>query len=203
MTEKTEKWPAFVKVTKEDILMVLEDVRDALDNRDSKGLVDASNRITHTLSIHGEPRAVYVSIVAYALGKLVEKEYLKEAYKQDWDEFLEGMERNLEAAIELLEHDNIKGFDGALRAMIKLISEFDASFSSYAKEVLDFSRIQKGAKVYEHGLSLSSVAQLLGVSKWELMPKVGETTGHEHRALQTKTARQRYEELKKVLRKRD
>jgi hypothetical protein len=195
------KWPKFVKETKEDILAVLRDVQTTLNARNSTGLIDASNRLLHSLGIYEEPRALYVSIIGYALGKIVEKEYIKEEHRQEFEDFAEGTESNLSAAIRFLEEDNIKKFDATIAAIISLISEFDTYFSRYVKDVLEFARLQKGAKVYEHGLSLSSVAKMLGISQWELMPKVGETAVHEHKALQKKSARERYEEVKKVMKK--
>lgn len=198
-----EAEPKFVKETKKDILDVLRNVKVALDKRNAQELLEWSNHLVHTLSIHNEPRAGYVSIIAYALGKLVEKESTMKEHAKEWEDFLEGMESNIGASISFLEKDNIKSFDSAIKNMMKLISEFDASFSKYVQEVLEFSRVQKGAKVYEHGLSLASVAKIIGVSQWELMKKVGETTTHEHEGLVTKSPKERYEEVKKIMKKRD
>ena len=197
------EWPKFVKETKEDILAVLKDIKRALSDRNSKDLVDCSNHVIHTASIHNESRAIYVSIIAYALGKLVEKEETLSAHEQEWEEFLEGIGANIDAAIKFLDKDEISKFDDALKNIMKLISEFDASFSKYVQEVLQFSKIQKGAKVYEHGLSLASVAKMIGVSQWELMEKVGETTVHEQKVLTAKSPSERYEQVKRIMKKRD
>ena len=196
-----ESLPKFIKETKSDILDVLRNVKGALHDRDGKELMDWSNHLIHTVSLSNEPRAVYVSIIAYALGKLVEKEGAMSEHKEEWEEFLEGISANIDASIKFLDKDEIGKFDDAIKSIMKLISEFDASFSRYVQEVLEFSRIQKGAKVYEHGLSIASVAKMVGVSQWELMQKVGETTVHEHKGLITKSPKERYEEVKRIMKK--
>ena len=89
--------------------------------------------------------------------------------------------------------------------MMKKISDFDKSFSHYVTHVLEFSKIQKGAKIYEHGISLASVAEMLGISKWDLMRKVGELKEKPRDVRRlgiTKTPKQRLEELRKIGKKK-
>jgi len=202
MAKAKEDEPAFIKETKGDILSVLRNVKDALHDRNSQELLEWSNHIIHVVSLHNEPRAVYVSIISYALGKLVEKGSAMKEHAEEWEEFLEGISSNIDAAIKFLDKDDINKFDDAIKAIMKLISELDASFSRYVQEVLEFSKVEKGAKVYEHGLSMASVAKMIGVSQWALMEKVGETTVHEQKGLITKSPKERYEETKKIMKKR-
>ena len=93
---------------------------------------------------------------------------------------------------------NFDKFTGAIKSMLKEISDFDSSFGRYAEDILEFSKIQKGAKVYEHGLSLSSVAEMIGVSKWDLMKKIGEIK--ESGEVETpKTVKERFKRLKEMV----
>lgn len=200
---KAGEVPTFVKETKKDILDVLRNTKEALDRRNSQELIETSNHLVHSVSIHNDPRAVYVSIIAYALGKIVEKSEALGGYRKELEEFLEGNEQNIEAAIKFLEKDELKSFDNAIKNILALISEFDNSFSKYVQDVLEFAKIQKGAKVYEHGLSVASVAKLVGISQWEMMEKIGETKAYDHGVLKTKSTRERYEQTKKALKKRD
>jgi hypothetical protein len=41
------------------------------------------------------------------------------------------------------------------------------------------SKISKGSRLYEHGISIGRTAKLLGVSKWDLMQYAGKTGIHE------------------------
>jgi len=200
---KAGEVPLFVKETKGDILNVLRDTKEALDRRNSQELIETSNHLVHSVSIHNDPRAVYVSIIAYALGKIVEKSEALGGYHKELDEFLEGNEQNIEASIKFLEKNEFKSFDNAIKNILALISEFDNSFSKYVQDVLQFAKIQKGTKIYEHGLSVASVAKLVGISQWELMEKVGEMKVPEHKGSITMSTKERYEQTKKVLKKRD
>ena len=77
---------------------------------------------------------------------------------------------------------------------------FDKSFSKYVERVLDFSKIQKGIKLHQHGLSLNTVAKLVGVSEWDLMKKVGETKERNTAELTSQKIKDRYNLARKILR---
>ena len=44
---------------------------------------------------------------------------------------------------------------------------------------MEFARVKKGSRMYEHGISLGQAAAAAGITKWELMPIAGETKTHE------------------------
>jgi hypothetical protein len=187
-----------------DIIEVLEHVKDALERMDIDALSEWSNHIVHSIAIYREKRAVYVAIIAYSLSKLVEKKREHLAQTDKWSNFIANLLKEMVLAVETLESRNIVKFDALIAQMMKQISEFDVSFSRYAEEVLEFSKVQKGARIYEHGISLSSIAEMLGISKWELMRKVGELKEKpedEHFFGITKSSKQRLEELKQLSKK--
>ena len=188
--------------TKKDILEEIKNVKMALDNRDINALLGWSDRTIHCATIYQDQRAIYVAILTYSLAKLIEKQKIQERYEEEWEDFMRGISENIEATTKFLESGDIRRFEESLRSMLKTIMEFDKSFSEYVQHVLDFAKIQKGEKLYAHGLSLSSVAQLLGISKWELMPKVGETTTHDHELFVTKTVKERLEEAKSLFKRK-
>jgi len=45
----------------------------------------------------------------------------------------------------------------------------------YLTEALEHAKIKKGERIYEHGFSVGTAADLLGITKWELMGYLGET----------------------------
>jgi hypothetical protein len=184
---------------KHDMIDMLYHVKDALERLDSADLSDWSNHLIHAAAIYRDKRAVFLAIIAYSLAKSVEK---KDSAKDAWDSFQENMLKDIVAAVEALEKEDIKTFDLMVKSMLKRIADFDKSFSNYVEYVLEFSKLQKGARIYEHGLSLSSVAEMMGVSKWDLMRKVGETKAQEYKYLITKSSKERLEELKKLASKK-
>ena len=187
-----------------DIIEVLEQVKDALERMDIDALSEWSNHIIHSIAIYREKRAVYVAIIAYSLSKLVEKTREHQVQKDKWSNFIANLLKEMVQAIEMLENKNIVKFDALITQIMKQISDFDVSFSRYAQDVLEFSKVQKGARIYEHGISLSSIAEMLGISKWDLMRKVGELKEKpedEHIFGITKSSKQRLEELNKLAKK--
>ncbi|PIN70172.1 hypothetical protein COV93_02620, partial [Candidatus Woesearchaeota archaeon CG11_big_fil_rev_8_21_14_0_20_43_8] len=64
----------------------------------------------------------------------------------------------------------------AIKNLFKIISEINENFRKYIEEVIEYSEIKKGARIYEHGISMARAAEILGVSEWDLMGYVGKTT---------------------------
>ncbi len=157
---------------KEEILNLLIEARDSLKRGDIKNLDKLSNHTLHCTTIYGEKESIMIAVLFYALSKLLEKQ--KEGQSDIFKDLINGMLKNIDASIRLLKKDKIEEFKKLLRESLNLIKKFDKSYSSYVQTVLEFSKIQKGTKIYEHGISLTEVAQLLGVSKWDLMRKIGE-----------------------------
>jgi hypothetical protein len=190
---------AMQESVRQDIIDVLLHVKDALERLDGEELSDWSNRVIHSAAIYRDKGAIFIGIIAYSLSKSIAK---KESAKEEWNNFLTNMLRELTLASEALEKSNFTKFDSLVSSMLKRIADFDRSFSNYVEYVLEFSKLQKGARIYEHGLSLSSVAEMMGVSKWDLMRKVGETKAQEYKYLITKSSKERLEELKKLASKK-
>ena len=52
----------------------------------------------------------------------------------------------------------------------------DERLKMYIHEVIVQARIRKGSKLCAHGISAARASQILGISRWELMNYVGQTT---------------------------
>lgn len=183
-----------------DLTNTLKKIKKALDSMDANKLKELSNHTIHCSSIYHEKRPIYIAIITYSLSKIIEKAEIRKKYTEEFEDFMKGIIQNFEMLITFLEKRDFKKFNKAIKVMLKEISEFDSSFGRYAEDVLEFAKAQKGAKIYEHGLSLSSVAEMLGISKWELMEKVGETKIHEE-ILTPKSVKERLERMKKLIEK--
>ena len=179
---------------KEDLLRVLKGINSALDKRNFTELEKWSNQITHSSAIYSSKRAIYTAIVGYSLSKALDK--IKD--KKELDRIINKAKNQIDSMKISVEKENFKKFDRHLKKILNLILKTDKSFSKYVEDVLSFSKAHKGAKIHEHGISLSSIAELLGISKWELMREVGETKGSEERVDITDT-RERLKFAKKIL----
>lgn len=155
-----------------EILNLFEEAKEAIETKNIKQLESLSDHTLHCTTIYGEKEAIMSAILFYSLSKILEKE--KTGEEDVFSDLINGMYRNITAAIRLLKHKKDDEFSSLLKESLNLIKRFDKSFSSYVQAVIEFAKVQKGAKIYEHGLSLTGVSKLLGISKWELMQKVGE-----------------------------
>ncbi len=185
----------------EDLIGTLKKIKSALELRDSPKLKELSDHTIHCSTIHREKRAVYIAMIAYSLHKILEKSVIYRHHQEELNDFLKGVDENFGALIAFLESRDFKKFSEAIVSILKEISEFDSSFGKYVEDVLEFAKVKKGAKMYEHGLSLSSVADMLGVSKWDLMKSVGETKYHGE-FQSPKDVKERFMNLKKLLEKK-
>ena len=181
-----------------DLLGTLKEIKKAIEKKDADALKELSDHTIHCSSIYHEKRAIYIAMIAYSLSKIIEKGDIKRKHGIELNEFIKGMVENIGALIYFLEEKEFDKFNKAITSILKEISEFDSSFGKYVENVLEFAKVQKGTKIYEHGLSLSSVADMLGISKWELMKKVGETK-YPGEIKSKITPRKRLETLKKLV----
>jgi hypothetical protein len=80
----------------------------------------------------------------------------------------------------------------------KAIMKLDKSFRQYTEFVLDKAKLKKGAKMFEHGVSISQVADLLGISEWDLMHYSGKTRIME-RDLKKSDVKKRLERARRLI----
>ena len=161
---------------RKEILNLFKEAKEAIETRNIKRLENLSDHTLHCTTIYDEKESIMSAILFYSLSKILEKEKFSEG--EIFSDLINGMYKNIKTAIKLLKNKRDKAFTNLLNESINLIKKFDKSFSDYVQAVIEFGKVQKGAKIYEHGLSLTSVAKLLGISKWELMQKVGERKGY-------------------------
>ena len=62
----------------------------------------------------------------------------------------------------------MSGYEKELVRARESLSGMSVNLKIYVQEVLRKASINKGAKLYEHGLSLGKTSELLGITKWEL-----------------------------------
>lgn len=158
---------------KEDILNVVKNSLDAIKNYDAIRLRDLSNQTLHSSSIFQDENSISIAVLCYALSKIFERMQYRE-YK-DWNIFYETCSNNLKNAKEYLEKDNIKDYQGSIKNILNVIEKLSSNLKRYVKEVIEQAQIAKGSRLYEHGISIGRTAELLGISKWDLMDYTGKT----------------------------
>lgn len=160
---------------KRDILNILEGVNVSFDKYNADAIMEWSNHIIHSASIHQEKHTSLVAIVVYSIGKVMAKGKIRRYPQEVWNAFETTVRNELPKAINHLKTDAHKKFDRSLLILQKAVMNLDESYMDFADHVVDRAKLKKAAKVFEHGVSLSRVAELFGVSEWELRSYAGKS----------------------------
>ncbi len=150
------------------ILQTLDFIIQALQKGDMLLIKSLSDRTIKSASIFQDPDSISIAIITYSLSKILERheECLEECSK---------LIKLFQALKEDLEKNDITSFKEIEKKVLEFISRLDSKLGIYIEEVVEKARIKKGSKLYEHGLSSGRAAELLGISKWELMSYIGKT----------------------------
>lgn len=160
------------ELVKKDILDILYKAIDILKKEDTFALKELSNHTIHDASIFQDKDSILVAIIVYSLSKIIARTEYK---KIDWHEAKEMIISEVAEAEKLLEEGNEEDYRLQIKKVLKNIGKVDESLQLYIVDVFEKARITKGAKLYEHGLSIGRVSDFLGISQWELMSYIGKT----------------------------
>jgi hypothetical protein len=160
-------------VVKKDIISIITDAIRALKNKDVEVLTELSNHTIHDASIYQDEDSITIAVVVYAISKIVARNETNPV--KNFNSFSFSTSDNLRNASSYLENDKTDAYRSSIKKIIKEISKIDSEVNVYITKVFEEANVKKGSKLYEHGISLEQVSELLGVSQWELMKYVGRT----------------------------
>ena len=158
----------------ENVLSIFKGVRTALENNDTYKIKTLSGQVIHTATISQDPDNILVSVLVYAIGKILERDY----YKQmgGWDNFHKLFIKKWDEAIVALKSKNIEKFRLVVGEIRDSLNSVDVKLAEYVGDIFRKAEINKSFKLYEHGLSAEQTAKLLGVSLWDLASYIGQST---------------------------
>ena len=163
---------------RKDILSLLDSVIGILESEEERDLLELSelsNHIIHSASIFQDEDSISAALLIYSLYKIFSREKNKKRVYSAINPILK------QARAEL-KKNNLDNFRKKIKNIFKIILEIDSEVSIYFDELLDKARLKKGAKIYEHGISMARVAEIVGISLWDLSSYVGGTNIPEHSA---------------------
>ncbi len=153
------------EVVRTDIIRVFADCIRMIDDNDISGLRAISDHVIHNASIFQDEDSVACAVIIYAISKI---------YEQD-GKVNNQISNNLRKVRDTLEKNDLVRYKENMQSLYKNISSVDSKIHKYVDEVIEKARVKKGSKIYDHGISMSQSAQVLGTSIWELMNYVGKT----------------------------
>jgi len=154
---------------KKDIVSVLTKALSLIKKEDFMALKDLSNHVIHNASIYQDKDSIQVAVIVYALAKILERE------KSKGKQISGNINAEIEKAINRLIENNEEKYRYEIGHVFKQIYENDEKLYMYIQNIIEKANIAKGTKVYEHGISIGRVSEILGISQWDLMSFVGKT----------------------------
>ena len=185
---------------KRDILEVLKNSLRAIKENNLSLLREQSYKTVHNSSIYQDEYSISISVVMYSVFKVLEKVKYRES--SGWDKFKEGLLAEVRKAILELEKDNIKGYSNSLKKILSSLKRLDKGVKMYIDDIVKSTRVKKASNIHRHGLSLGRAAELLGVSKWELMSYSGQTTTYDNKYNISKSAVERLKVARSIFKKK-
>ena len=158
---------------KKEIFSVLTQASAAIDKNDVVKLRMLSNSTINSGSIFQDEDVVTIAVLMYSLSKVFERTDYK-GYKS-WNLFYKNTINDLKKAKEELNKNNAKNYRKAIKALLNTVNKLDSKLKIYIKEVIDKAEVTRGSRFYEHGLSIGRIANMLGISRWDLMDYTGKT----------------------------
>lgn len=146
-----------------DYVMILGSALKAIQERDSSAISELSNHTIHDASIYQDEHSLTMAVMMYSVSKIL---YRKGSISKK-------LVKGIEQLRDSVQHQDAASCSKQMHEIMKIISEEDKSLKVYIEEVIHQAKVRKGKKLYEHGLSLSRAADLLGVSYWDLAGYVG------------------------------
>jgi len=153
----------------------MEGVNQAFSVYDPGRIMELSDHIIHSASVYQDKYSIQAATFVYALGKVIAKGKVRRFPQSAWESFKKVVKSELKNAINYLKRGKDRRYDLSVRHMQDAIKRLDTSFKQYVETVLDKAKLKKGVKIYEHGISLKKVSEMIGVSEWELMDYAGKT----------------------------
>ena len=153
---------------------VLQQVKSALLSKNALKLKNLSNNTIHSASSHQDSASITIAVIVYTLSKLIERDDHQKI--KNWGMFVKKFNSFLDLAIKAIEDDRPKRYADYMEKARKILESHAISLKQYIKDVLKKASINKGSKIYAHGISLEQTAKLLGVTQWELSDYIGQKT---------------------------
>lgn len=157
---------------KKDIINILRKAIPVIRKEDVFGLKELSNHTIHDASIFQDKDSILIAIVIYGLSKIIAR---SEGRTDEWDKEKEPIIKEIERAHTFLQNGQDEEYRDKIKKLLRNIGKMDEELQLYIQDVFERAKIIKGARLYEHGISIGRAADFLGISQWELMSYVGKT----------------------------
>lgn len=157
----------------DNVLRILREAKKFFEEDQPNHLKSLSNQTINVAALSQDADNVIVAVLVYSLGKVMERSHYRKM--EGWDKFYGDVLKNLGEAADKLSKNDIEGARVDLGEIRHSLNEIEGDLGVYIKDVFRKAEINKAFKLYEHGLSSSATAELLGVSLWDMASYIGQS----------------------------
>jgi hypothetical protein len=146
------------------IIKTLEELRNILlkGNSTTSELRNLSNNLMQKVSIYKDKNLISISVLIYSLYKIFSKNDNLE--KKQLISLIDNMINN--------KNNNVQ-FHTSTSKLFEEIKKYDKNIDSNILHIIKQGYINKGISLYEHGFSIGNAAEIMGISKWDIMEYLG------------------------------
>ena len=156
----------------ENLLNILQETKKAIQDNDPIKIKELSDHTSHTSSLSQDEDNILLAVIVYSLSKIIERKEYREY--PSWNGFYKTIISAIDKSIIALKKDDEEGFKENLGLITQAINKLSGKLKTYIQDVFRKARINKAAKIYEHGISMEKTAHLLGISLFELANYAGQ-----------------------------
>lgn len=181
-----------MQIEKEDYLHVaevLEETRTALSMRNALALKQLSDHVMHGACSYQDSGTITMTVLIYTLSKLIERG--DNARIKNWQKLEQKLILYLGLAAQALRAQKNSKFEEYMEQARNTLTSYSINLKPYIQDVMKKSAINKGLKMYEHGLSQEKTARLLGITQWELSEYIGQKTFTDKKQIQSMDIKKR------------
>jgi len=182
-----------------NLLNIIKKTEQAIRRDDLRAMKDLSDKTVHSSTIYQDTYFLTIAVVVYSIAKIIERTRYQK-YK-DWNVFYKNVIKGLDGAKTHLEKDELKEFENDLKSIIQIVGKLETNLKKWIKFIVRKAKVQKGSRVHEHGVSLGRVADMLGVTEWEIMEYIGPSGISEVKLAKTKEVEDRIKLVRKIFKK--
>lgn len=157
------------RIVKQSLLKDIDLAISILETSEQSDLEKLKELSDHTI----KDVALYKNMDAISLAVLVYSVY--KVLPCITDENLKNILAELKSAKKYLNESKFGRYNSSLETLFKIVKTCSSKLSVHLQDVLHAAKIKKGTTLLEHGLSASRTADLMGISKWELLDYTGQT----------------------------
>ena len=158
---------------RKDILNVLNKGLKAIKEEDIASLRNLSNHTIHDASIYQDDYSITIGIILYSISKIYERTNYREF--KGWNFCNKCILTFFPRAIKALENNNVEKYEKIVHDLFDTIYKLDPKLRSHIIDVFQEAKIHRASRLHEHGISVGRVANILGLSEFEIMEYLGKT----------------------------